>query len=87
MHCLASLSLSTDGLNVFRSTTIFIPFDYNMFQTKLDESFNMFKLPTSGGRYNLFINAFKMPNILDSNRNIKAYSNLIKRCVKNVPIT
>ena len=47
----------------------------------------MFKLPTWGGRYNPFINAFKARGILNSNRNIKAHGNLIKRCIKNVPIT
>ena len=58
-----------------------------MFQGNLDEPFNMFKLLTWGGRYNPFINAFKARGILNSNRNIKAHGNLIKRCVKNVPIT
>ena len=53
-----------------------------MFQGKLDESFNMFKLPTWGGRYNPFINTFKARGILNSNRNIKAHGNLMKRCVK-----
>ena len=47
------------------------------------ESFNMFKLPTWGGRYSPFINAFKAPGILNSHRDIKVHGRLIKRCVKN----
>ena len=73
-----------DGLNVFRSTTIFIPYDYNMAQRMPCESFNMFKLPTWGGRYNPFINAFKERGILNSHRDIKVHGKLIKRCVKMV---
>ena len=52
----------------------------------LNTSFNMFKLPTWVGKYNLFINAFKVRGILNSSEKIKVHSNLIKRCVKNVPI-
>ena len=46
----------------------------------------MFKLPTWVGKYNLFINAFKARGILNSSEKIKVHSNLVKRCVKNVPI-
>ena len=52
----------------------------------LNTSFNMFKLPTWVGKYNLFINAFKVRGILNKSEKIKVHSNLIKRCVKNVPI-
>ena len=66
-HCSAWLNFPKDGLNGFRSTTTFYTLWLQYGSNEcFNTSFNMFQLPTWVGKYNLFINAFKVRGILNS---------------------